>query len=64
MRAGRRWQALDGPDLDRPDQDYELDGKQQNVWAAETNRIRADLGGVLTRYVLKSVDSKKQPQVR
>ncbi len=48
-----RWQPLHDPEPERPDQNFQLDGKQYNYRAAETHRILTALaGGVLTNYPL------------
>ncbi|MCL4207585.1 MAG: TIR domain-containing protein [Pirellulaceae bacterium] len=49
-----RWQPLHDPEPERPDQNFQLDGKQYNYRAAETHRLLTDLvDGVLTNYPLR-----------
>lgn len=56
-KALARWQPLHDPEPERPDQNFQLDGKQYNYRAAETHRILTELaGGVLTNYPLKPIE--------
>ena len=56
-----RWQPLHDPEPERPDQNFQLDGKQYNYRAAETHRVLTELaGGVLTNYPLHSANPKTE----
>lgn len=58
-----RWQPLHDPEPERPDQNFQLDGKQYNYRAAETQRILTELaGGVLTNYPLANVRAATDAQ--
>ena len=56
--AMARWQPLHDPEPERPDQNFQLDGKEHNYCAADTHQVRVQLeGGILTRYLLATDDS-------
>ncbi len=49
VEAIERWQPLHDPEPERPDQNFQLDGKPYNYRAAETHQVLVDLdGGLLT----------------
>ncbi len=57
------WQPLHDPEPERPDQNFQLDGKQYNYRAAETHRILTELaGGVLTNYPLAKATAASDAQ--
>lgn len=59
-----RWQPLHDPEPERPDQNFQLDGKQYNYLAAETHRILTELaGGVLTNYPLAKAPAATDAQL-
>jgi len=59
-----RWQPLHDPEPERPDQNFQLDGKQYNYRAAETHRILTELaGGVLTNYPLAKAPAATDAQL-
>ena len=57
------WQPLHDPEPERPDQNFQLDGKDYNYRAADTHRILQNLaGGVLTHYTLRPSVPSESPE--